>query len=141
MFSTPYLAAFLLPMTAESITVSLEWAKNIVKAGWNHPTAFVVVVGLSWEQPIICLADDTKKWKEWHKACGRKTRVLWMPTAEEILRRLSPTICYSSGISGDWTVAIDKDRTDHDAIDHTLANAAAAMYCYLAENNLLPPTL
>ena len=81
-----------------------------------------------------------------------RTSFVWFaaPTAEEILRRL-PLVLDIHAVVDDrprmralkiipshpnrWKVSYENIL---DQTEDSLANAAAAMYCYLAENNLFP---
>lgn len=119
-------------MTPESIVVSLEWAKKLKEAGWSQDIG----------------EDGEPDHQEYIDA----------PTAEEIMRRLpayfeqegmrfwlimqkddhddSWTACYSCG-----TCMIMKGVGPMRIESVGMSNTAAKMYCYLAENNLLPPTV
>jgi hypothetical protein len=144
-------------MNTESIVTSLEWSKKLKEAGFpqeawahyrkNNPTDrdddayFFFGFGDEFERP-------KPQWEfdDWIAA----------PTAEEILRRLPKKIVQVPKFSyGDpevlmltanmttndlWYVRyLSSKLQQYGEADESLANAAAAMYCYLAENNLLPP--
>ena len=123
----------------QSITVSLEWAKKLKEAGWKQ-------IGFFWKTEksggITGWSGDTSK--------PPKEDLDWIaaPTAEEILRRLPHQIVLETHPlflqampDGDewkiayWTFRIEKGVWKN---EDSLANAAAAMWCYLEENNLLP---
>lgn len=131
------------------ITVSLEWAKKLKEAGWPQGgteffwmTDSIGVVDLIWDK------DHKGNWNDFFFAA---------PTAEEILRRLPDylgteyvLVTVRDHPENEWAVnyiAISEGGVEYHP-DHrnrvrpiqadTLANAAAAMYCYLADHKLLP---
>lgn len=129
---------------ASKITVSLEWAKRLAKAGWRQETAFVwwYTEAMSTDVKYFPDVDWEKrenKLQLFEKRMIDSGRHTFAPTAEEILRRL-PDFKLQR-IVHTWVIQIIFDplhgRTE---TSESLANAAAAMYCYLSENNLLPPT-
>ncbi len=129
-------------MTPESITVSLEWAKKLKEAGWPQD-----------EQTV----NHWRRKGEIYSVGGFTTWCLAAPTAEEILRRLPDYIGTEYVLvtvrdhpENKWSVnyiRISEKGVNYHP-DHefrarpcdgdSLANAAAAMWCYLAENKLLP---
>jgi hypothetical protein len=139
--------------TAESIVVSLERAKELRDAGWPQSSKGSVY---AWREDVAgwgiaqMYQDENVEW-EGHISA---------PTAEEILRRLPLSIerakdgnvrvgflCVRPVATGGWAViyrrrtgATGRSTKIADVCADTLANAAAAMYVYLAENNLLPST-
>jgi hypothetical protein len=145
-------------MTAESITVSLEWAKKLKEAGWEQE-------GFLWWHQTMSGSWEPLTTPELRGCLTmRRVHVYYAaPTAEEILRRLPKKLLYESRagrISGDgsevayelriypikwkdmrWRVGYDK-KNPSDTVEEfeadTLANAAAAMYCHCAEQKLLP---
>lgn len=134
------------------ITVSIEMARALRKAGWVKTCHFYYGWGInengtdSWE-----LTDDPPR------------KNLPAPTCEEILREMPGTIREGDVymlhahplFKGGWSVGyLDfnvvhgyslKKNKDHDCNmpsmkiigADTLSDAAAECYCYLAENNLL----
>lgn len=144
--------------TPESIVVSLEWAKKLKDAGWpqgnyaedvrSHFYWYNTIDGLNnWK--IISLEDIRGLISKFEIAA---------PTAEELLRRLPEyfddaemrdgiykrfwlvaqkdgnwTVCYSDG-----HCQIKKGIGPMRITGDTLANAAASMWIFLKENNLLP---
>ena len=133
--------------TSSDITVSLEWAKKLKEAGWLQDGAL-----FCWWLRI----GHTEY--ELSPAIFLKNGEFAAPTAEEILRRLPEAIKYpvrnaieyelfirpfDDSDERHWEViyAKDIDNVDNTPLHETtgtLANAAAAMYCYLADNKLLP---
>lgn len=137
-------------MTPESITVSLDMAKKLKKAGWPQDALFY------W-----CKYWETLDWevREPEPAYTRDGNQVAAPTAEEILRRL-PTLIKTDG--KDFWLTINKmfrdnpmgegwqvwytNRDDVSSLWLTteqwsnadLANASAQMWIYLKENSLLP---
>lgn len=137
--------------TPESIVVSLEWAKKLREAGWPQDEC------LFWWCPYLTensngspfvgyLISNTAEPQDSHD-WTKKAEIFADPTAEEILRRLPRVyvehlrVTPSPGASG-WTVEYrrpGKMRAWVSREADTLANAAAAMYCYLSEQKLLAP--
>lgn len=127
-------------------TVSLEWAKRLKEVGWPQYEASLY----TWVQKGKDDEDWSESFLELSSICWRMVRVdtfhpkylCAAPTDEEILRRLPPSInaedrfwalhCYTANER--WFVDYVEHYTQQ---ADTLANAAAAMYCYLAENSLL----
>jgi hypothetical protein len=62
------------------------------------------------------------------------------PTAEEILRRLPDfiTVAKVNAHNRGTIYRISFDQIEEEFKDASLSNAAAAMYCYLSKNGLLP---
>lgn len=138
-------------MTPESITVSLDMARLLKEAGWDQKTYFswwIQKYGDYCTEPHIERTSFSAVNFDWNQ----HSRIP-APTAEEILRELPNDIkidgkmacleilsdrdvynegwvcCYSFGQNCDneyWRKCRD------------LSDSCAAMYCYLAENNLLP---
>lgn len=127
----------------ESIVTSLDWSKKLKEAGWPQNEGH-----FSWYRYSL-----TNSAKEWYVECqwqNEGNHLEWMaaPTAEDILRRLPERL---PGVFGDesllqiqplhgmsgWSVFYHS-LGDDDHSDKSLANAAAAMYYYLAEQKLLP---
>lgn len=122
-----------------NITVSLDYAKKLRDAGWIEETYFVYFnerLRPKYETQGIMLT--------------KVPSIIPAPTAEEILREL-PEMYQSLIIgkaNGKWRLMpfdavsnkdskignIRMDKFDED----TLANAAAAMWIHLKENDLLP---
>ena len=147
-------------MTApESIVTSLDWSEKLKEAGWPQDSAFW---WCKWTN------DKTPPSQEWRleyvateydfvTVTGGAWERFAAPTAEEILRRLPPSLdldgCYcrlvarkeihiSGGVDkGGWLAGYEgRDTEDVSEFQcgSSLTNAAAAMYCYLAEQKLLP---
>lgn len=125
-----------------NITVSLEKAKNLKEAGWMEPTEFVghiEEVNIDGDCDFIITHRGAKGvWR------NKGESELWFPTAEEILRELPQIISdkymtiFKDGDS--WLVEYNTIPQSPDSFykdADTLANAAASMYCYLSDNNLL----
>lgn len=137
-----------------AITVSLEWAKKLKEAGLEQG----ITIG-NWRPSTNDFYRKQQQY-EIHFTSGsyRNEKSFDAPTAEEILRRLPEAIKYPvrNAIEYElfirpfddlderhWEViyAKDIDNVDNTPLHETtgtLANAAAAMYCYLADNKLLP---
>ena len=145
----------------ESIVVSLEWAKKLKKAGWPQDD------GCFWYREIMHTGAKrmhrTLIDREAREHC--QTNPLPNPTAikseewfdattaEEILWRL-PEYLNQRDIKGElhfykWPDGFSCGYSRWDSLPNgyawahmmkadTLANAAAAMWCHLKENNLLP---
>ena len=127
-------------MTPE-ITVDLETAEKLKEAGWGQESVFMFY----GKQPYCetCGRDIDPKFRLM-KNLGKKTELekISAPTAEEILRELPDYITYKH-IEGKWEVIMDvsqipNGKKDIWFDDESLSNAAAKMYIYLKENNLLP---
>lgn len=144
--------------TPESLVTSLHWSKELQKAGWPQGQSIIVHSttsdGYSNHSCHVRLDPG-------HPNFGSPFYLEWAaPTAEEILRRLPHEIEQTKSdddssvlqcgptpngkLGRDWHVwywdfgyGDIPDRKLLYTAD-TLANAAAAMYCYLAENGLLP---
>jgi len=155
-------------MTPESITVSLDLAKQLKEVGWEQQgTQFwwcVTVKPYVTFNPQGVFAPHEKRIGIIHGG------LFAAPTAEEILRRLPPSVPMKSdfpnmeddsrnptvylplrikcgapkrgSITPRWMV-LYRDEMNEPAcigvqIEDTLADAAARMYCYLSSHNLLP---
>lgn len=132
----------------ESITVSLEWAKKLSKCGWpEDDDMFMYVKYVNMPSWDLQLTKDAQ--------LEDGVSVLFAaPTAEEILRRLPESLYWEGADSklttlrirswaGRWSIEYRDNKTNHrnhHENQDTLAAAAAAMWCYLAENKLLPPS-
>ena len=134
--------------THQNITVSLEWAKKLKEAGWPYLGQYFCAV------PV----NDGTADVEYRLSENNHHRIdaLPVPTAEEILRRLpvhadgeydSDRLTFEILKSDNfWYVSYEDTprHQDGNAVsfnNESLANAAAAMYCYLVKNRLLPPTI
>lgn len=129
----------------QSTVTSLEWAKKLQVAGFPQQTEFFI----DTRNPDILVWDKMHAW-DWND-CFAAT-----PTAEEILRRLPPVIeeppRWENGIGmqgklttqpnakNEWVVSYDAGHGPRMVahIKESLADAAAAMYVWLAEHKLLP---
>ena len=147
-----------------SIVTSLEWSKKLKEAGWNQKQPnFLWVEFFNTSSTVPkerlssliridewhgCDCEQPYKDRSYLKSLSRYAA----PTAEEILRRLPMDRVRlgqyfmmnvpKKGDSGNrWYVSYKKyvSREDtHEEHGDTIANAAAAMFCYLAEHKLLP---
>lgn len=132
-------------MKPEEIVTSLDWSKKLEKAGWHNETF------LSWlqEKDGSWYLDNTGGY-----VFGRDSEPWYFaPTAEEVLRRLPKILEGKDKWNLKLTVTPYADRWSIDFLRHdgrhdplsrsttedTLANAAAAMFCCLAEQKLLTP--
>lgn len=115
------------------ITVSLELAKKLKEAGWQYETLFFWC-GLEHKE----VSSSTGEMKIFYGKYYPYREHFAAPTAEEILRRLphgtDTELIIKRKPKGTWRVTCTGDTIGGD----TLANAAAAMFCFLSENNLLP---
>lgn len=147
-------------MKPEEIVVSLEWAKKLKEAGWKQDDV-LVFTGI---QPVK--KTDEERFETPSFRSRWKLENLWdwvsAPTAEEILRRLPrkiapmsltemdertikgniPDLRFQILMDGpDWKIEYSSPHLESAEWQYgeTLANAAANMFIYLSENNLLPP--
>ena len=124
--------------TPESIVTSLDWSEKLKDAGFPQATQ------MWWAyDPNHEFVDGFSVY------LSRPERLseIAAPTAEEILRRLpdelSGHVLCTCRSGKTWAIGYATDDPEwmedayFDTVD-TLANAAAAMYCYLAEQKLLP---
>lgn len=139
-----------------AITVSLEWAKKLKEAGWHQGWTGVGTLSSFAEKPETMKADIMGTYFKWFDVRSDYTKgepypqvesiycnypmIADAPTAEEILRRL-PQIIEHTGLivtrsqnDKEWEVAYLGSKP---ARDSSLANAAAAMWCFLKSHNLL----
>lgn len=138
-----------------SITTDLQWSRRLKEAGFPQDSVW------HWRfwhnvpgDYILCDEEDIHELSKPEESDGL-LEYFAAPTAEEILRRLPKTLdhwlldCLPNPDEDLWAVsyfsAIDPEQPTHPAIQEvlpceadTLANAAARMYCHLAENKLLP---
>lgn len=122
----------------ESIVTSLDWSKKLKEAGWNTRTF------LSWYRSKITANRHYYITETYEITKHNEAEfIAAAPTAEEILRRL-PGYSVTWGepfvMPGEVEIScpINGEGKRHHISDTKLANAAAAMYCYLAEQDLLP---
>lgn len=132
----------------KSIAVSLEMARKLKEAGWPQETSKLTYWSVDPEGNDAVVRSEMERhfidayWNSRGEACDDQFRFADAPTAEEILRRL--LTCIGCGRYGDdffcdyYNRKPDLPVLQHQEIADTLANAAAAMYCYLAKNGLLP---
>lgn len=128
----------------KDIVVSLEWAKKLEEAGW--PQYHGEVFGWFEDMNGKMTVHEVDNFSEDDHVAA--------PTAEEILRELPDsfardqlrydlTIRTAGGTSGKMFYVSykhwhDQLKTVHrQGEDHSLANAAAELWIYLKENNLL----
>jgi len=134
------------------ITVSLETAKSLRDAGWKQDNADFDWVISSQSYGGESYGEEVLRARKISSGRPRKHSTLptSAPTAEQILRELPQTMdgyrltIYPIWDVGAWCVTyLAPDHTPHEAleidyVDKSLANAAAEMWIYLKENNLLP---
>lgn len=126
----------------ESIVTSLDCSVKLRNAGWSQDDATF------WHHYN---SDSDARWIDG----SRGTWGIAAPTAEEVLRRLPRTlkimmdgmlIAFPEG-NGKWTVGYEHTASARRGLmmieatpqeEDTLANAAAAMWIHLKQNNLLP---
>lgn len=129
--------------TPESLVVSLDMAKRLKEAGWKERTIFSATVT---DNLVAMILTPTKGHDLGNYPVGdpNTSEILMFPTAEEILRRL-PQLVNHFGL----LVCRSQDNESWEVnymggykpmSDPSLANAAAAMWLYLKENNLFPLT-
>jgi hypothetical protein len=138
-------------MTPSSITVDLEHAKLLKEAGWPQETTKMAYWSINEEGDGAIVRTDMehyfgeKYWNSLGESLDDQILFADAPTAEDILRRLPNCIVENSvpfaltcikGINDEWLVGYPESHPDLFP-GNTLANAAAAMYCYLAEHHLL----
>ena len=132
----------------ESIVTSLDWSKKLKEAGWPQDDSY-----LFWcRHPISPEPNEWELGKSIIACLYPDTEFFAAPTAEEILRRLPRYLASTGGLNMTLTITPYADKWtveyllpelgyDNSVLPQThvsLANAAAAMYCYLAEQKLLP---
>ncbi len=131
--------------TPESICVSLEMAKRLKEAGWQqNPYIFewqIYNFGSKDHIDLVCYHSEEFKMKGAKSSAYKKIEFYSAPTAEEILRKL-PEIIEESRLNcivvlKGWCVSYADPLKAFSFEDESLANAAAACYCYLAEHDLL----
>lgn len=122
-------------MNTESICVSLEWAKKLKECGLSpRYTDNFIYVDQGGEaifihnQPLAIVASSDMKFYP-------------APTAEDILRELPDGTQVTRSCDRNYHCECGEIKLNADILRQTFptaANACAAVYCYLAENNLLP---
>ena len=152
--------------TPESITVNLDYAKRLKAAGWPQRESlhwWIEFYNSSSTDPNTMLSalitDETWYYGEHTDRAGpyrersylKKLKRFAAPTASEILGMLPRRLTVEGDADGKWIcINSHADREgwkigylEHPyrflAVESTLANAAAAMYVYLAEHSLLSP--
>lgn len=124
-------------MSPDSIVVGLEQAKILKEADFPQNMCF------QWFNEHDPFKGENK-WILEDGPCNGDTRGVAAPTASEILDRLPHMIDGGDGWmallrvmpnENEWQVFYDPVAGEK---GDTLANAAAAMYVFLSENNLLP---
>lgn len=141
--------------TPASITVSLECAKQLREAGYPQANHEFYWIHSEHGRSRVHRTEEDSGGRIASRLVVSEPEILYAaPTAEEILARLpewseipetmrveiihsplKPSMALREGANRDGTI---KWKVWFE--DISLANAAAAMYCYLAENNLLPKT-
>lgn len=123
-------------MKPEEIVTSLDWSKKLEEAGWPQDQSI-----FWWKYEVTFSGNFWMVGQRPHKDAEKFAA----PTAEEILRRLPKeelTIRHRNSL---WMIDFlrfdENGNKTHSYIfeGDTLANAAAACYCYLAEQKLLTP--
>lgn len=150
----------------ESIVVSLEWAKKLKKAGFPDESIFIwhYCERMATDTKYGDYRNDHDEWKFRIRSTilpeNLEGRTRAAPTAEEILRRLPERIKPMALTEmderrmkdpPDLRFSINKTKvgweirywspyleTDEHQESDTLADAAAAMFVFLAESGLLP---
>jgi hypothetical protein len=138
------------PMTSpDSITVSLDMARKLKEAGWEHRTVFSATVTGDTAYMILT-PPEGHDLGNYPIGDPNNSEIIMFPTCDEILRRLPLFL-----VEGAYRLEIRSWTEDHPwcvlyaaasvnvlelrATHGTLSSAAAAMWLYLKENNLLPP--
>lgn len=126
--------------TPESIVTSLHWSQMLCHNGFPQAGATFY-----WNEGLGKDIGVSNQWVE-HDLFNNYAA----PTAEEILRRLPEVLDQElllqinshSAFRERWNVGYwnvnEQTQIKHQQFQDTLANAAAAMYCYLAEQGILP---
>lgn len=140
-------------MTPESIVTSLELSRKLKDAGYWESTAHWWIYPNEkhpdWPSKPFLITEFERD--HYHQEEDVYDQLIAAPTAEEILRKLPDSVDTDIDVEilgmgrnddGNWIVWYSCDDTTHNQtpvrIENSLANAAAAMYCYLAEQKLLP---
>jgi len=127
--------------TLEPIVTSLHWSKELQKAGWPQESYF------SWYNAgsgTYILGDQVDVLSLAVRVGYQSTTAIQpfdqfaAPTAEEILWRLPLDVVIHRNSEQHFILTIKVDGRTDAFVDVSLANAAAAMYCYLSNNKLLP---
>ncbi|CAN5475199.1 hypothetical protein BH11PLA2_BH11PLA2_29810 [soil metagenome] len=129
--------------TPESITVSLDWAKKLKDAGWPQENGLHYWHGWEGDKNTFLRATDGRV-----GTINAFHQMFAAPTAEEILRRLPEYLTdgelrYYLNLFPAWVIRYSYPDDEMGSIikchnrDSSLANAAAAMWCNLAEQKLL----
>jgi hypothetical protein len=117
-------------MKPENIVVSLDQAKKLKAAGWIQNTHWSWAEHDDGETKLSCVYDNRDSW-----AC---CELYFAPTAEEILRRF-PMYTVVKTDEGITACGPTNKGTIATALPQlTQADAAAALWIYLASNSLLP---
>ena len=113
---------------SSDLTVSPEYAGKLHKAGFNQDKSYFMCV----DGKIV--ARQTLADMGLYEA---KDKAVAAPIASEILDELPErTMCRKRAAT--YQVFDDENQKKKGCTAFTLANATAAFYCYLSENNLLP---
>lgn len=130
-----------------TLLTSLDWSQKLRYAGFSQEKASAYWWP-HYDDGLYPREGGPPHWNiSWDEGgCACKNDWIGAFHAEEILRRLPMcpreglllTVCH--GLDGSWVVAYGWPTKDAEITiqDFILANAAAAMWCYLAKNNLLP---
>lgn len=113
-----------MPNNPESITVSLEWAKKMKELGWPQNKSY-----FNYHESSLAVFNVQKTGKGMYEIFNG----IDAPTAEEIFRELPNERSPNEGSPREialqaWSCG-DLE---------SLSDAAAVVWCFLAENNLFP---
>ena len=122
-------------MIPDSIVTSLKWSRKLAKTGWGWQQAEYVWFSHLGYSNLISMHDTAWTWDYGMKKCLYPAL-----TAEELLQKLPNVEIFKEGSS----YRIMKRATKNDPIAsqricRKLSDGLANLYCYLKENNLLPP--
>lgn len=141
--------------TPASIVVSLEMAKALARAGWDQKKShFWFSSSYNREKGRHhCVISSRGELTKRNRYIARENFAA--PTAEELLRKLPVSlsecrdddlIILRNAIITEWCIAYERRKSGHlhgkfiyDTRNLSLADAAASMWVYLKEHNLLPP--
>lgn len=140
----------------ESIVVSLEWAKKLKEAGWSGNShwlwayhCFDLPADSEFQKPFLCGREHEDHYHQYKFYLAPTWSDIWFSLPSDLLMNARVVdIALDAEFLDQWNPAIfkmekyaefqsrraekwePKQKTPHDDV--------AAMYCYLAENKLLP---